>query len=256
MKVVLVTGGFDPLHSGHIEYFKAASKLGDKLIVGLNSDQWLSNKKGKPFMPLEERRAVVENLKMVDEVMTWDDSSGHAGSLIFNLRCILDTKRDTIIFANGGDRTFDNIPEVSMWENTKGVEFKFGVGGETKKNSSSTILNNWDKEYTSRDWGGWSVLKNYPAVKVKELTVMPESSLSMQRHAHRNELWFVAEGTATVGSIDVSSDIFYYTIDTHKSVEIPKREWHQLINDSKTKLLKIVEIQYGDLCEEDDIERK
>ena len=80
MKVVLVTGGFDPLHSGHIEYFKAASKLGDKLIVGLNSDQWLSNKKGKPFMPLEERRAVVENLKMVDEVMTWDDSSGHRPS--------------------------------------------------------------------------------------------------------------------------------------------------------------------------------
>lgn len=256
MKVVLVTGGFDPLHSGHIEYFKAASKLGDKLIVGLNSDEWLSNKKGKPFMSLEERRAVIENLKMVDEVMTWDDSSGHAGSLIFNLRCTLDTKRDTIIFANGGDRNASNIPELSMWKDTKGIEFKFGVGGENKKNSSSIILNNWDKEYASRDWGGWSILKKYPTVKVKELTVMPESKLSMQRHSHRNELWFVAEGTATVGSIDVSSDVFYYTIDTHKSVVIPKMEWHQLINESSTKLLKIVEIQYGDLCEEDDIERK
>ena len=67
--IVLVTGGFDPLHSGHIEYFKDAKKLGGKLVVGLNSDEWLTNKKGKPFMPLNERMEIVGNLSMVDEIM-------------------------------------------------------------------------------------------------------------------------------------------------------------------------------------------
>jgi cytidyltransferase-like protein len=62
MKIIIVSGGFDPLHSGHIEYFKSAKKLGDKLIVALNSDEWLINKKGKFFMPFHERKNIVENL--------------------------------------------------------------------------------------------------------------------------------------------------------------------------------------------------
>ena len=61
MKIVLATGGFDPLHSGHISYLKSARELGDKLIVGLNSDDWLTRKKGRPFMPYKERAAIVEN---------------------------------------------------------------------------------------------------------------------------------------------------------------------------------------------------
>ena len=73
MKVVIVTGGFDPLHSGHLAYFKAAKTLGDLLIVGLNSDEWLTRKKGRPFMPLQERMALVGNLNMVDEVIVYND---------------------------------------------------------------------------------------------------------------------------------------------------------------------------------------
>ena len=65
MKVVLVTGGFDPLHSGHISYFKEAKKLGDKLVVGLNSDEWLTRKKGRPFMPFKERLKIIQNLKII-----------------------------------------------------------------------------------------------------------------------------------------------------------------------------------------------
>ena len=61
MKIVLVTGGFDPIHSGHIEYFKAAKQLGDKLVVGINSDKWLTRKKGRPFLSFEERKIVIEN---------------------------------------------------------------------------------------------------------------------------------------------------------------------------------------------------
>ena len=74
MKIVIVTGGFDPLHSGHIAYFEAARALGDRLVVGLNSDAWLTRKKGRPFMPMAERRAIIENLRMVDKVIEFDDA--------------------------------------------------------------------------------------------------------------------------------------------------------------------------------------
>ena len=253
MKYVLVTGGFDPVHSGHTEYFKAAKKLGDKLVVGLNSDDWLTRKKGKPFMPLKERITVIENLQMVDDIIVWDDSNDNAGGAIFKLRCITGND-DTVVFANGGDRGESNTPEVKFWKGTSGVEFAFNVGGE-KKNSSSVILNNWDKEFAIRDWGTWSVLKEYPSVKVKELVVKPGQSLSMQRHQHREELWFVAEGTATVGTLNVSSDYDYYTVEKLCTTTIRKKQWHQLQN-KQDEMLRVVEIQYGDLCEEDDIERK
>ena len=71
--IVLVTGGFDPIHSGHIEYFKAAKALGDTLVVGINSDAWLKRKKGRYFMPLEERGAIISELLMVDKVVGFED---------------------------------------------------------------------------------------------------------------------------------------------------------------------------------------
>ena len=80
--IVIVTGGFDPLHSGHIVYFQDAKKLGDKLIVGINSDEWLVNKKGRPFMSLSERTEIIKNLAVVDEVVTFDDQDNSASGAI------------------------------------------------------------------------------------------------------------------------------------------------------------------------------
>ena len=73
MKISVVSGGFDPIHSGHISYINAAKKYGDYLIVALNSDDWLVAKKGKAFMPFEERKAILENLKNVDDVIGFED---------------------------------------------------------------------------------------------------------------------------------------------------------------------------------------
>ena len=128
MKIVLVTGGFDPIHSGHIEYFNAAKALGDKLIVGVNSDNWLARKKGKAFMPATDRIRVIESLKMIDGVILFDDSDNTAIEAIKNVKMLYPT--DQIIFANGGDRIATNVPEISVSD----VLFKFGVGGDTKSN--------------------------------------------------------------------------------------------------------------------------
>ena len=109
MKIVVVSGGFDPIHSGHLEYFKSAKKLGDKLVVALNSDNWLINKKGKYFMPFEERKSIVESLKVVDSVIDFDDDElGSAANALIKIKETY--KNDEIIFANGGDRTKENIP--------------------------------------------------------------------------------------------------------------------------------------------------
>ena len=139
--ITLITGGFDPLHSGHIAYIQAARKLGDLLIVGVNSDSWLVKKKGKAFLPWEERAIIVESIKGVHFVLAFDDSDGSAKDAILEVR--KQNPESHIIFANGGDRTSENIPEMSIRDEC--LSFVFGIGGEDKKNSSSWILRNLNK---------------------------------------------------------------------------------------------------------------
>jgi cytidyltransferase-like protein len=252
-KIVLVTGGFDPIHSGHVEYFKAAKKLGDLLVVGINSDAWLTRKKGVPFMPSHERHVIVDNLDMVDRTLFFNDKDGSAKQAIKDVRALY--PNDQIIFANGGDRTRANIPEMDIKDDN--LVFAFGVGGENKMNSSSWILQEWKAPKTSRAWGYYRVLHEQGKdVKVKELTVDPGKCLSMQRHKDRAEHWFVAEGKATVYSLNRSTDVELMGVyNKFDSLHISKTEWHQLCNETDDPL-KIVEIQYGDNCIEDDIERK
>ncbi|OUW93045.1 MAG: hypothetical protein CBD88_07630 [Flavobacteriales bacterium TMED228] len=140
MRVVIVSGGFDPIHSGHIDHFKAAKKLGDVLIVGCNSDDWLTRKKGKPFLPIDERLAVVASMRMVDSAVPFNDDDNSSISLIKSALVLF----DDVVFANGGDRTQDNIPEIDAFDKDPRVQFAFGVGGTHKQNSSSWILKEWN----------------------------------------------------------------------------------------------------------------
>jgi cytidyltransferase-like protein len=252
-KIVLITGGFDPLHSGHIAYIKAAKALGETLVVGVNSDAWLTRKKGAAFMPFYERLNIVKNIQEVDYVIEFNDDDNSAKLAIKLARQTWPDHK--IIFANGGDRTQANIPEMDS--GIDNVEFVFGVGGEDKKNSSSWILQEWKAPKTERSWGYYRVLhENGKEVKVKELTVDPGQCLSMQKHEHRAEHWFIVEGTAEIYTINRSTDqeligVFH----KHQSLHIAKTQWHQLCNPGNVPL-KIVEIQYGEDCKEEDIERK
>ena len=136
-KVSLVTGGFDPIHSGHISYFARAKDFSDFLVVGINTEEWLTNKKGQYFQSWVERADIIRHLRMVDAVITVpDDDKGSACGAI--AKCL--EIADTVVFCNGGDRGKTNTPETDKYGDNPRVQFEFGIGGEDKKNSSSWIL--------------------------------------------------------------------------------------------------------------------
>ena len=250
MKVVIVTGGFDPLHSGHIEYFKAAKELGDILCVGVNSDEWLTRKKGKPFMSFEERLNIVNNIKCVGHTFGFNDDNDTAIDSINYIKCSF-PKNSHIIFANGGDRTKDNIPEMFYDD----VEFVFGVGGEDKKNSSSWILNQWDKPTTERLWGRYRDLDQNGHWKVKELSIDIGKSLSDQRHFVRSEHWHIVDGELKMDLQFINGYSTSKVYKTGDSIDIPARTWHKAINVGSTPV-KVIEVWMGELLDENDIERR
>lgn len=250
--IVLVTGGFDPLHSGHIEYFKAAKLLGSKLVVGLNSDEWLTRKKGRPFMTWKERASIIKELRIVDEVIDFDDSDESACSAIY--KCLTRWPNDKLIFANGGDRTNTSTPEYKIYGNMPWVRFEFGVGGENKLNSSSWILDNWRTQKTDRPWGYYRVLDDKKTIKVKELVIYPNCSLSDQRHKHRTEHWYILKGACKIETEWNSlKNVIHLKENDHYI--IGENVWH-LTSNLGTEPCHVLEVQYGEKCVEDDIERR
>lgn len=254
-RIVLVTGGFDPIHSGHIELFKEAKKLGDKLVVGINSDKWLTNKKGKPFMPFNERANIVKHLDMVDRVIGFNDDDGTACHAIFQM---LSThgEETTIVFANGGDRGDTNTPEYNMYKNTYGIEFAWDVGGNDKKNSSSWLLEEWKAPKTVRKWGWYRVLDEKLGYKVKELVINPGASLSDQKHEYRSEHWYVLKGECHMITEYRSGKVEQRNLHEQTSgFVIEAGTWHKAANDTAHPC-HILEVQYGEKCVEEDIVRR
>lgn len=251
--VVLCTGGFDPIHSGHVAYFKNAARFGQQLIIGLNSDQWLRRKKGREFMPWAERAAIIQELRPVASVIEFNDDDGTAIDAIRRVRKQYPYAK--IFFANGGDRTQENIPEMSIEDDR--VEFLFGIGGTNKANSSSWILKAWQEPIrTNKPWGYYTVLEEVNSnVKVKKLHVLPGKSLSLQRHFKRSEYWFVASGRAFLETEDSAGNLIVQEYELHEHIHIPVTKWHRLFNTGDIPV-EIVEIQYGPECQEEDIERR
>ena len=250
MKISVVSGGFDPIHSGHISYINAAKKYGDYLIIALNSDEWLRQKKGKEFMPFEERKSILESINNVDEVLDFeDDKLGSCMNALEKIKAKFPD--DEIIFCNGGDRGKENIPEMSV----SGINFEFSVGGDDKKNSSSWILKNWKYDKERRVWGEFFNLFEDEQVKVKELVIGPGKGMSLQKHFKRSEIWLVYQGKCLVNYSKVAPDkIKEITLGKHNSLHVELGDWHQITNPFN-ETCKIIEIQYGKETIEEDIER-
>lgn len=148
-KVVMVSGGFDPIHIGHIRYIQEAKKLGDYLIVVINNDNWIHKKKGKEFMPENERKEIIEAIAGVDEVVI----SGHRKNPKDMSICNELIKIKPHIFANGGDRDEKDSedPKSSLYRERQihkkyGIEMVYNVGHGGKIRSSSELVRNYYKK--------------------------------------------------------------------------------------------------------------
>jgi cytidyltransferase-like protein len=260
VRLGVISGGFDPLHKGHVAYIQEASLQCDHLFVGVNTDAWLERKKGRAFMPYEDRSTIVQNIVGVSEVIPFNDDDGSAFNLIEKVYDIgIELFNDIgfeVIFMNGGDRTKENIPEEIKCEEAElSCTFKFGVGGEDKKNSSSWILKEWEKPTTTRKWGTYTVLDKRDGWSVKELSFDKGAALSDQMHHNRSEHWHVVQGSIMM-KLEFpggQSDIRF--VRAGESIDIPKNTWHKAINVGDGEA-KVVEVWLGDVLTEDDIVRR
>ena len=130
-KLIAISGGFDPVHIGHLRMFKDASKYG-KVVVIANSDDWLMRKKNHVFMPFEERKEIIEAFECVYKVEYVDDSDGTVCEALARIK--------PAFFANGGDRKSDNVPEVVLCDNL-GIKLLWNIGGDKIQSSSDLIKN-------------------------------------------------------------------------------------------------------------------
>lgn len=192
---VAVSGGFDPLHIGHIRMMRDAKKLGDRLVVIINNDQWLYAKKGYAFMPQKERAEIIKELPFVDRVYITKHPRNPSDMSVREALRIL----RPAIFANGGDRKKkSDIPEADVCAKL-GIRMVFNVGTGGKVQSSSWMVRGASRPVarTVRPWGeyyGWDDGKEW---KLKTLYIKPRKRLSLQYHRHRAECWLLVSGDAT-----------------------------------------------------------
>lgn len=251
MEVVVLSGGFDPVHDGHIEMFKAAALKYDYVIVGLNSDEWLKRKKAQVFMGFGVRKSILDAISFIDEVVSFDDSDNTCKNLLENISAL----HANVTFGNGGDRSDGNFPEFDFCK-SHNIKIDDTLGGSSKLNSSSQMLARWRWPGEKRSWGEWKVLNSYQlSTKVKELIVLPNERLSWQKHDKRSELWFIRDGIGTLyHSQYENKDVYKTKLVQNQTFTIPVGTWHQLANETDN-ILSVIEIQYGELCQEYDITR-
>lgn len=138
--IVVLSGGFDPLHRGHIRLFKAAKSMGYKIIVGLNSDKWLVKKKGQVFMNYAERAEILNAIQYIDEVMSFNDEDGTAMELLYRIKTLY--PECSIAFGNGGNTTPENVPEKTYCKAYK-IDMLWNLGGGLiKKAFNEEVMQN------------------------------------------------------------------------------------------------------------------
>jgi len=250
--IVVVSGGFDPLHKGHLALFKGASEHGNVLVI-VNSDNWLCRKKGRSFLDSESRLELVRACKYVSEaiISTSDDDT-----VMPMLKKIREKHPNAkLYFANGGDREWETTPvEEVVFCEEHNIELLWNVGGG-KIDSSSNRLEKYTEKTTStkyyKEWGTYEILVRSEKYLVKKLVIQPLCRISFQRHRHRKERWLILEGHG-----NVFNDDRHFTVEAKETFEVLPMSWHWIKNTSNTFPLVILETWFGDLLEESDIERE
>ena len=223
-RTIMLSGGFDPIHPGHIDMIKQArERTKGVVMIALNSDEWLIRKKGFFFQSFEHRKAILE--AMFGLGIVWvvpvDDSDGTV--------CKALEQYKPQYFGNGGDRKPDNTPEVELC-NKLGIELVWNLDDPSTKDLHSSFF--LSKKRVERQWGYYDVLLDEPWCKVKRLVIYPGKSLSKQYHLKRTEYFFYKDGTH----------------------EVNEPEWIHQPKNNGSENLEIIEVQTG-VCEEEDIVR-
>ncbi|MBI5469889.1 adenylyltransferase/cytidyltransferase family protein [Candidatus Kaiserbacteria bacterium] len=253
---VAVSGGFDPLHIGHVRMFEAAKKLGDKLVVILNNDNWLRDKKGFSFMPEKERKEIIEMFPFVDSVVISDHKLVDADRSVVRML----KKIRPAVFANGGDRDKKDAgikasslnPEQELCKKL-GIKLVFNVGRGGKVQSSSWMIDEASRHTrrSVRPWGdfyGWDSGKTW---YVKTIYVKPGKRLSLQYHKNRSERWVLVEGDATAVIIENGKTV-ETPLKVGETFMVEKGTTHRLTSEKGGIL---VEVAVGSSFDENDIVR-
>lgn len=245
MIISVVSGGFDPIHSGHVRMIREAAMYGEELVVLVNTDDWLLRKKGYVSMCLEERMEIIRAIDGVTRVVAAKDDDG---TVCESLRDLASSNPDyRFVFCNGGDRGRENTPEMMALEEIKGVSV-FGIGGVDKRNSSSIIWPKHSLGRVRRLWGSYfDHFRNENCV-FKTLEIDADNCTSIQRHSGRDEIWYVERGHGWV-----TLDGVGYPLAAKEMVYVPLGVWHAVAAGEDGMTIR--ELQVG-TCSEDDIERK
>lgn len=242
MKTIAVSGGFDPLHLGHLQMFQEARAMGDRLVVILNCDAWLVRKKGYAFMPALQRASIIGALECVDEVYIHESDADDVCHALEVVR--------PDVFANGGDRKLENTPEVATCAEL-GIEMAFNVGGGKIESSSELVARAMahialTRRIVHKPWGAFMLYAHGENYWIKKLQIKPGGRTSLQVHEGRGEVWMCISGdvTATVGAKETRMEPF-------SVIRIGQRTRHRLSSENGGEL---IELGYGD-CREEDIKR-
>ena len=257
ISIGLVSGGFDPLHSGHIDMINYAAERNAAVAVALHSDEWLIRKKSNFFMTWGERQLIMLAINGVSDVIKFNDADDSINNAIAYLKERYPGWH--INFYNGGDETHNNILEILKYQADPLVQFHFGAGGDYKKNSSSELLDRWEnhsKHSVQKSWGFYNTFLQHPNTKLRSFTVYPRHSMTMQQHKHRSEHWYVVKGSGIVEYQDSpKAEMICVDLEQYNIITIPTSCWHRLHNTTDEEL-QMIEIQFGESCDDADVIRK
>ncbi len=243
---VAVSGGFDPIHIGHVRMFEKAKKFGDKLVVIINNDHWLLAKKGYVFMPEKERKEIIASFPCVDKVVLTSHTPNDSDRSV----CRELKKLKPAIFANGGDRkSTKDIPEAVVCEK-HGIDMVFNTGKGGKVQSSSWLARDASRNFVRsvRPWGefyGWDSGETW---KLKTIYISAGKRLSLQYHLNRTEHWLLVEGDATATFQKPNGTFYKIPLKKGEVVFVDRKAVHRL--ESKHGGV-IVEIGLGNFDEND-----